>query len=102
MHDEVVLSYLEEVADKLEILVRDENINIEESSSTGGLCRVGEILNILIYTDGCRKLALPTTIFSVGHFRRSTCLVDNSVVNQRWLSTAFQINLLYKLLRQVT
>ena len=40
MHDEVVLSYLEEVADKLEILVRDENINIEESSSSGGLCRV--------------------------------------------------------------
>jgi hypothetical protein len=40
MHDEVILSYLEELAEKLEILVRDENINIEESSSSGGLCRV--------------------------------------------------------------
>jgi hypothetical protein len=40
MNDEVILSYLEELADKLAILVRDENINIEESSSTGGLCRV--------------------------------------------------------------
>ena len=40
MNDEVILSYLEELAEKLEILVRDENINIEESSSTGGLCRV--------------------------------------------------------------
>ncbi|MFZ3057138.1 MAG: hypothetical protein WA098_10310 [Smithella sp.] len=40
MNDEVILNYLEELADKLEILVRDENINIEESSSSGGLCRV--------------------------------------------------------------
>ena len=37
--DEILLSQLEELADKLEILVRDENINIEESSSPGGLCR---------------------------------------------------------------
>ena len=40
MNDEIILSYLEELAEKLEILVRDENINIEESSSTGGLCRI--------------------------------------------------------------
>ena len=40
MHDEILLSQFEELAEKLEILVRDENINIEESSSTGGLCRV--------------------------------------------------------------
>jgi len=41
MNDEIILSYLEELAEKLEILVRDENINIEESSSSGGLlpCR---------------------------------------------------------------
>jgi hypothetical protein len=40
MNDEVILSCLEELAEKLDILVRDENINIEESSSSGGLCRV--------------------------------------------------------------
>ena len=40
MNDEVILSFLEELAEKLEILVRDENINIEESSGPGGLCRV--------------------------------------------------------------
>jgi len=40
MNDEVILSCLEELAEKLDILVRDENINIEESSSPGGLCRV--------------------------------------------------------------
>jgi hypothetical protein len=48
MNDEIILSYLEELADKLEILVRDENINIEESSSSGGLCRVeGQYVIIL-------------------------------------------------------
>jgi hypothetical protein len=48
MNDEVILSQLEELAEKLEILVRDENINIEESSSSGGLCRVeGEYVIIL-------------------------------------------------------
>ena len=48
MNDEIILSYLKELAEKLEILVRDENINIEESSSTGGLCRVeGKYILIL-------------------------------------------------------
>jgi len=37
MNEEVLLYQLEELAEKLEILVRDENINIEESSNTGGL-----------------------------------------------------------------
>lgn len=39
MNDEVLLNQLEELAEKLEILVRDENMNLEESSSTGGICR---------------------------------------------------------------
>ena len=40
MNEEILLNHLEELAEKLGILVRDENINIEESSSTGGLCRI--------------------------------------------------------------
>ena len=36
MNEKVLLSHLEELAEKLGILVRDENINIEESSSAGG------------------------------------------------------------------
>ncbi len=38
MHEEVLLNQLEELAGKLGILVRDENINLEETSSPGGLC----------------------------------------------------------------
>lgn len=40
MNEEVLLNQLEELAEKLGIIVRDENINIEESSSTGGFCRI--------------------------------------------------------------
>ena len=48
MNEEILLSQLEELADKLEILVRDENIIIEESSTTGGLCRIeGKFVLIL-------------------------------------------------------
>lgn len=48
MNDELLLSQLEELAEKLEIVVRDEKINLEESSSTGGLCRVeGKYILIL-------------------------------------------------------
>jgi hypothetical protein len=48
MDDEVILNYLEELAEKLDILVRDENINMEESSSSGGLCLLeGQYILIL-------------------------------------------------------
>jgi hypothetical protein len=40
VNEEILLNQLEELADKLGIVVRDENINMDESSSTGGLCRI--------------------------------------------------------------
>ena len=40
MNEEVLLNQLEDLAEKLGILVRNENINIEESLSNGGLCRI--------------------------------------------------------------
>ena len=46
--DEILLSQFEALADQLGILVRDENINLEESFSTGGLCHVeGKYILIL-------------------------------------------------------
>ena len=48
MNDQILLSQFEALADQLGILVRDENINLEESFSTGGLCRVeGKYILIL-------------------------------------------------------
>ena len=48
MGDEILLFQFEELAVQLGILVRDESINLEESFSTGGLCRVeGKYILIL-------------------------------------------------------
>lgn len=48
MDDEILLLQLEELADRLGILVRDENINIDDVSSSGGLCIVeGKYILIL-------------------------------------------------------
>jgi recombinational DNA repair protein RecR len=48
MQEEILLQHLEELAGKLEICVRCENISMDESSSTGGLCRVeGQYILIL-------------------------------------------------------
>ncbi len=39
-HDEITLLQLEALADRLGIQVRDENINLDDISSSGGLCLV--------------------------------------------------------------
>lgn len=47
-NDEIILLQLEELAERLGILVRDENINIDDVSSNGGLCLVeGKYILIL-------------------------------------------------------
>jgi hypothetical protein len=40
MNEEVLLNQLIELAEKLGISVREENMEMEESSSSGGLCRL--------------------------------------------------------------
>ncbi|RPH85824.1 MAG: hypothetical protein EHM75_09280 [Desulfobacteraceae bacterium] len=48
MSDAFLLNQLEELANKLGVKVRYENITLEESSSTGGLCRLkGEYVLII-------------------------------------------------------
>lgn len=48
MTDEDLLIELEALACKLEIVIRDEALNIEESWSSGGLCRIeGQYVLIL-------------------------------------------------------
>ena len=68
MNDEVILSYLEELAEKLEILVRDENINIEESSSSGGLCRVEEKHVIILNSKASVKEKIQVMIAALHQF----------------------------------
>ncbi len=40
MNNDVLLQSLEEVAERLDIVVREESILLEESFSPGGLCRI--------------------------------------------------------------
>ena len=48
MDNEIILFYLEELAEQLGISVWDESINLEETFSAGGLCRVeGQYILIL-------------------------------------------------------
>jgi hypothetical protein len=68
MDDEVILSYLEELAEKLEILVRDENINIEESSSTGGLCRIEGKYVIILNSKATVKGKIQVMITALQQF----------------------------------
>lgn len=55
MDEELLLNQLEELAEKLGILVRDENINIEETSSTGGLCRIEGKYVLILNSQGTVK-----------------------------------------------
>ena len=68
MNDEVILSCLEELAEKLEILVRDENINIEESSSSGGLCRVEGKYVIILNSKATVKEKIQVMIAALQQF----------------------------------
>lgn len=48
VNEQVLLNQLEELAEKLGIAIRYENINVEDSSGTGGLCRIkGEYVLIV-------------------------------------------------------
>ena len=66
MQEDFILAQLEELAGRLKITIRYENVNVEESSSTGGLCRLkGEyVLIIHSQTTGKEKIRLLTEALS--------------------------------------
>ena len=68
MNDEVILSCLEELAERLDILVRDENINVEESSSSGGMCRVEGKHVVILNSKATVKEKIQVMITSLQQF----------------------------------
>ena len=68
MNEEILLSQLEELADKLEILVRDENIIIEESSTTGGLCRIEGKFVLILHSKATVKEKIQVMIKALQQF----------------------------------
>jgi hypothetical protein len=55
LNDELLLNQFEELAEKLGIIVRYENVNMEEASGTGGLCRVKGEYVIIIHSRATVK-----------------------------------------------
>ncbi len=55
LDDELLLNQLEELAGRLEIAVRYENLNAEESTGAGGLCRLKGKYVLIIHSQTTAK-----------------------------------------------
>ena len=74
-NDEIILSYLEELADQLGILVRDESINLEETFSTGGLCRVEGKYILILNSKATVKEKIEVSVKALQQFDLSNIYV---------------------------
>jgi hypothetical protein len=79
MNEEVLLYQLEELAEKLEISVRDENINVEESSSTGGLCRVEGKYVVLLNSKATMNEKIQVMVKALQQFDLSDIYVKPAI-----------------------
>ena len=68
MEEETLLYQLEELAEKLGVTVRCENISMEESTSTGGLCCVKGEYIILMHSRATVKEKIKVMIEALRHF----------------------------------
>lgn len=55
MNDDLVIQQLEELAGRLGIAIRYENLNAEESSGTGGLCRLKGNYVLILHSQATAK-----------------------------------------------
>lgn len=79
MDDEILLSQLEELAEKLEISVRDENINIDESSIHGGLCRVEGQYVIILNSKTTAQEKIQVAIKALQQFNLSEIYIKPAI-----------------------
>jgi hypothetical protein len=75
MDDEIILFYLEELADQLGILVRDEIINLDETFSIGGLCRVEGKYILILNSKATLKEKVEVTVKALRQFDLSDIFV---------------------------
>jgi len=68
LEEETLLYQLEELAEKLGVTVRCENISMEESTSTGGLCCVKGEYIILMHSRATVKEKIKVMIEALRHF----------------------------------
>ena len=75
MNEDILLRQLAELADRLEILVRDEDIAIEDSSSNGGLCRIGGKYILILNSRATVKEKIQVMINALQQFNLSDIYV---------------------------
>ena len=68
MNEEIILYQLVELAQKLGMTVRFENINMEESTSTGGLCCVRGEYIIIVHSRATVKEKIKVMIEALRNF----------------------------------
>ena len=75
MDNEIILSYLKELAEQLGISVWDESINLEETFSAGGLCRVEGKYILILNSKTTTKEKIEVSIKALQKFELSNIYV---------------------------
>jgi len=75
MDNEIILSYLEELAEQLGISVWDESINLEETFSAGGLCRVERKYILILNSKTTTKEKIEVSVKALQQFDLSNMYV---------------------------
>ena len=75
MDNEIILSYLEELAEQLGISVWDESINLEETFSIGGLCRVEGKYILILNSKTTTKEKIDVSVKALQQFDLSNMYV---------------------------
>ena len=75
MDNEIILSYLEELAEQLGISVWDESINLEETFSAGGLCRVEGKYILILNSKTTTKEKIDVSVKALQQFDLSNMYV---------------------------
>ncbi|PKN83849.1 MAG: hypothetical protein CVU51_11575 [Deltaproteobacteria bacterium HGW-Deltaproteobacteria-1] len=79
MQEEILLQHLEELAGKLEICVRDENISMDETSGTGGLCRVDGHYIVILNSKANMEDKIQVMIKALKHFNLDDIYIKPAV-----------------------
>jgi hypothetical protein len=75
MDNEIILFYLEELAEQLGISVWDESINLEETFSAGGLCRVERKYILILNSKTTTKEKIEVSVKALQQFDLSNMYV---------------------------
>jgi hypothetical protein len=68
MKDDILLRSLEELAERLDIVVREENINLEDSFSPGGLCKVDGKYVLILNSRATEEEKIQTAVRALRRF----------------------------------